>query len=162
MFVLVPLNRPAASRLPLSPHCSSFKHTVDRMAATTLYGSQLELGRRSSKYPHPSSDTPRGIRIDAPRCATPALKSSIELVSWRPVSRRSLSRPCFGSYARMCFAWHLDSRSMATLMAASPVLGVRVASVETLVWAPAPFQSPTIGFGSSVATICEEGKLRER
>lgn len=37
----------------------------------TKYGSALELGRRSSKYPFPSASVSRPIRIDAPRLATP-------------------------------------------------------------------------------------------
>lgn len=31
--------------------------------------------------------------------------------------------------------------------------GSRITFVDTFVWAPAPFQSPTIGLGSNVAII---------
>jgi len=58
-------------------HCSaesfSPRHTVRTMISVTAYGSQFEAGRRSSKYPHLSSPTCRGIRTDAPRLAIPAL-----------------------------------------------------------------------------------------
>ena len=52
----------------------------------------------------------RGMRIDAPRSATPHLKLSIEFVSQFPVSRRSL--PC--PYVCVCaclFAWPGDMRT---------------------------------------------------
>jgi hypothetical protein len=51
----------------------SLRHTVRTIISVTAYGSQFDAGRRSSKYPHLSSPTWRGIRIDAPRLAIPAL-----------------------------------------------------------------------------------------
>ena len=63
----------------------------------TWYGSQLDEGLRSSKYPLRFSATSRGIRMEQPRLATPAEKSWMEEVSWRPVSRLSLSLPSWGS-----------------------------------------------------------------
>lgn len=101
---------------------------------------------------------------------SPAEKSWIDDVSQRPVKRRSLSLPSWGSYALMCFTWHFDSFSMAfsiSLQKKTPqvktgaVEGFRrsttyamppsslMAFVEKLQWAPAPFHSPFIGFGSS-------------
>lgn len=97
----------------------SFKQQVRTNASVTLYGSQLDDGRRSSKYPckqtyaiknevktklnesmaltQPSSATVRGMRIEQPRFATPAEKSWIDDVSCFPVKRRSLSFPPLGS-----------------------------------------------------------------
>ena len=61
------------SKINVQPRCAaySFKQTVRTIASDTRYGSQLEAGRRSSRYPFFSSATDRGIRILAPRLATP-------------------------------------------------------------------------------------------
>lgn len=76
---------------------SSSKQIVLNILSTTVYGSQFDEGLRSSKYPFPSSATPLGMRIEHPRCATPALKSLMDDVSCLPVKRRSLSFPPRGS-----------------------------------------------------------------
>ena len=92
----------------------SFSTVVLTSTSVTEYGSQLDDGRRSSRYPLPFSATSRGMRMLEPRLATPAEKSCMEDVSWCPVSRRSLSLPSCGSYAFMCRAWCVDSFSMAS------------------------------------------------
>lgn len=49
----------------------SSRQQVRTMDSVTLYGSQLDEGRLSSRYPFLSSAQPRGMRILAPRLATP-------------------------------------------------------------------------------------------
>lgn len=92
----------------------SSSSVVRTIISVTRYGSLLDAGRLSSKYPQPSSPTWRGIRTDAPRLATPAEKSWMLLVSWSPVRRRMLSRPPRGSYAQMCLSCCLLSLSIAS------------------------------------------------
>lgn len=48
-----------------------YKHVVSNILALTKYGSILELGRLSSKYPHPSLIVLLPIRIEAPLLAFP-------------------------------------------------------------------------------------------
>merc|ERR1719400_2635345 len=110
-------------------------------------GSQLDDGLLSSRYPFLSSATPLGIRMEHPRLATPALKSWIEEVSWRPVNRLSLSFPSFGSKA-----FSISVRPPSCL----------IARVEKLVCAPAPFQSPDMGLGSMDATTPKSSATRWR
>ena len=69
-------------------------------------------------------------------------------VSCLPVNRSSLPVP----YWEMCSACVLDSFSMAAVMAVMPP-GLRIDSVEKLVWAPVPFQSPLTGLGVNVHTM---------
>eukprot|EP00238_Polyblepharides_amylifera_P015063 CAMPEP_0196584912 /NCGR_PEP_ID=MMETSP1081-20130531/48972_1 /TAXON_ID=36882 /ORGANISM="Pyramimonas amylifera, Strain CCMP720" /LENGTH=47 /DNA_ID= /DNA_START= /DNA_END= /DNA_ORIENTATION= len=47
----------------------------------------------------------------------------------------------------MCAMCRVSRYPMCSWMTAQPP-GMRVALVEKLVWHPAPFQSPGIGFGS--------------
>lgn len=142
-----------------SSQLKSFKQIVRKIRSTTAYGSQLELGRRSSKYPFPSSETPRGIRIEHPRLATPALKSWIDDVSCKPVKRRSLSFPPRGSYALIWEAWFFDNLSIAAWIAEIPP-SLRVDFVEMFVWAPAPFQSLNlIAKMKKVREMSEKGKM---
>jgi len=108
----------------------------------TAYGSQFAAGRRSSMYPHPFFSASRGIRIDAPRLATPYLNCWIEHVSCFPVKRLSLPSP----YTAMCSAATGPKASQVVMMSLYPP-GARMPSVEKLVWQPAPFQSPSLGLG---------------
>ena len=48
----------------------------------------------------------------------------------------------------MWVSWFRESFSIATSMVSIPVSGFLIFSVEKFVWAPAPFQSPGMGFGS--------------
>ncbi len=113
----------------------------------------------------------------------PAEKSWIDEVSCFPVNLRSLSFPSWGSYAVMWRICCFDNLSMAfsislqtkskcksksgiihsklkfTLSYKIP-LGALIASVEKLQWAPAPFQSPCIGFGSNVTTMPNSSATR--
>jgi hypothetical protein len=52
----------------------------------TMYGSTFAAGLRSSKYPFPSNDTPKGIRMDAPLSATPDLNVLMFAVSCSPAT----------------------------------------------------------------------------
>lgn len=58
--------------------------------SVTMYGSQLDAGRRSSRYPLCFSWTCRGIRMLAFISATPTVKFPMNDVL-RPTSRRTLS-----------------------------------------------------------------------
>ena len=71
----------------LSVHGALYRQTVLTMISVTLYGSQLEEGLLSSKYPYPSAATWRGIRIDVPRSAIPEEKVRMLEVSCKPVKR---------------------------------------------------------------------------
>lgn len=61
--------------------------------SVTMYGSQLEAGRRSSMYPYPASPTCRGIRTLAPRLATPEENWSYLAVSCRPAKSDYFCKP---------------------------------------------------------------------
>jgi len=61
----------------------------------------LAAGRRSSMYPAPLANVSLPTRMDAPRSATPHVKSLIGAVSCLPVNRRSLPIP----YFTMCSSW---------------------------------------------------------
>lgn len=100
----------------LAPFSSSSNRQVMAMAFVTAYGSQFAAGRRSSKYPFFSCPTCRGMRMLAPRLATPAEKSWMLEVSWRPVRRLMLSLPPWGSYTRMCSGCFFPSLSIAFSM----------------------------------------------
>mmetsp|Transcript_9097 Transcript_9097/g.18162 ORF Transcript_9097/g.18162 Transcript_9097/m.18162 type:complete len:201 (+) Transcript_9097:3-605(+) len=126
---------------------SPLRIPVSNMSAVTTYGSMLDAGRRSSRYPFPSRSVNRGMRIDAPRSATPYLKLSMLLVSQSPVSLRSLPAP----YSLMCFSCAMPYLSHASVMAFKPPSS-RIFFVEKLVWQPAPFQFPGMGFGSNEQT----------
>ncbi len=63
----------------------------------TAYGSQFEAGRLSSRYPHCSSSTWRGIRILTFLDAVADENDLYEAVSCFPVRRRVLSKPPVGS-----------------------------------------------------------------
>uniref|UniRef100_A0A182UY77 Uncharacterized protein n=1 Tax=Anopheles merus TaxID=30066 RepID=A0A182UY77_ANOME len=95
-----------------------------------------------------ASATPRGMRTEVPRSATPQLNLSIDDVSSRPTNRRSLSFPPRGSYALMCLSCFFDSFSIAASIALIP-FSARIGLVEKLQCPPAPFQLPSIGFGSN-------------
>ncbi len=47
-------------------------------------------------------------------------------------------------------------------MIASQPPGARIAFVEKFVWAPAPFQSPSMGLGSRVAKTPKSSAMRKR
>src|SRR5258708_37014689 len=83
------------------------------------------------------------ILIEEPRSETPYLNSLIHAVSCFPVSRLSLSAP----YTAMCSKCLSFIFSQASVTASIPS-GRRMALVEKFTCAPAPFQSPKIGFGA--------------
>ena len=72
--------------------------------------------RTSDNLTFPSSYTWRGMRTLTPRFATPLLNMSMVDVSWKPVRRRALSPPFFGSYMTMWSLWRLLKRSIAASM----------------------------------------------
>ena len=76
-----------SNRLP-----SRHSPVVSIIRAVTRYGSQFAAGRRSSRYPFWFRKVSRGIRMLAPRSATPYRYWSIEQVSCSPVRRFSLPR----------------------------------------------------------------------
>jgi hypothetical protein len=76
-------------------------------------------------------------------------------VSYLPVSRRSLPSP----YASMC-CWCLAPSFLMALSITARPPALRIFSVEKLVWQPAPFQSPGMGFGSSVTCTPKSSHTR--
>src|SRR5919199_1363688 len=74
--------------------CAVTESIVCRIRPVIRYGSAIEFGRRSSRYPRwPLLTKLCGIRTDAPRSATPYVNSWIAAVSWSPVRRSSFSGP---------------------------------------------------------------------
>merc|ERR1712100_799678 len=91
---------------------------VFMMIHVTAYGSQFAAGRLSSIYPHPFFSASRGMRIEAPRLATPYLNWLIEQVSCLPVKRLSLPSP----YVATCSAATGPKASQTLMISGYPPL----------------------------------------
>ena len=97
------------------------------------------------------------MRIEAARFEIPYENLFHGAVSCAPVRRSVIPSP----YASMCSFTRVPSASQPAMIASQPP-GARMAFVEKLVCAPAPFQSPLIGFAAKLTSTSNSSAMRSR